>query len=127
MTSFQFYPNSLSDSVFEAYLHDTHRFADYSNVKVELLPELFESIDEFSLGVSCKFKGTNRFEGQHPAIRIQSPVGFVPDVIFIEFPPRHASFCIKQDAHTVTIYGLEDLAKHLRVMLLMGLAHWHPM
>ena len=126
MTRLHFYPNSLSDRSFEIYLRDTHRYLDYRDVKEQLLPKLFESIEQFSVGVSFRFTCMNRFEGQFPALRIQSPVGFSPDVIDIEFPPRHESFCVKQAEQASNVQGLENLASHLRVVLVMGLAHWHP-
>jgi hypothetical protein len=119
-----FLPNSLSDPVFEAYLRDTHRLMDYRDVKDQLLPQLFESIDEFSQQRSTRFTCTNRFEGQFPAIHIQSPVGFVPDLICIEFPHRHEAFVVKQAEQATKLQGLDSLASHLRVILVMGVAHW---
>lgn len=97
MTPLYFLPNSLSDPSFEAYLQDTHRFHDYLDVKDKLLPKLFESIEQFSKGVNTRFLCVNRFEGQNPALRIQSPAGFVPDVIYIEFPPP--ARCIHRDSN----------------------------
>jgi hypothetical protein len=119
-----FLPNSLSDASFESYLRDTHRLMDYRDVKDQLLPRLLESIDEFSKHRHCRFTCTNRFEGQFPAIRMQSPVGFVPDVIHIEFPHRHESFVVKQAGQESKVEGLDNLANYLRVILVMGLAHW---
>jgi hypothetical protein len=119
-----FLPNHLSDSIFETYLRDTHRLMDYRDVKEQLLPQLFESFQEFTHHRHCRFTCTNRFEGQFPSIRIQSPVGFVPDVIHIEFPNRHESFVVKQAKQESKLQGLENLTNHLRVILMMGLAHW---
>jgi hypothetical protein len=51
-------------------------------------------------------------------------VGFVPDVIHIEFPHRHESFVVKQAEQESKLQGLENLANHLRVILMMGVAHW---
>ena len=124
MSPLYFLPNSLSDPVFEAYLRDTHRLMDYRDVKEQLLPQLFESIDAFSQQRSTRFTCTNRFEGQFPAIHIQSPVGFVPDLICIEFPHRHEAFVVKQAAQETKLQGLDSLASHLRVILVMGIAHW---
>lgn len=124
MSPLYFLPNSLSDPVFEAYLRDTHRLMDYRDVKERLLPKLFESIDDFSQQRSTRFTCTNRFEGQFPAIHIQSPVGFVPDLIRIEFPHRHESFVVKQAEQETKLQGLDSLDNHLRVILVMGVAHW---
>ena len=124
MSPLYFLPNSLSDPVFEAYLRDTHRLMDYRDVKERLLPKLFESIDDFSQQRSTRFTCTNRFEGQFPAIHIQSPVGFVPDLICIEFPHRHESFVVKQAEQETKLQGLDRLVNHLRVILVMGVAHW---
>lgn len=126
MTPLYFLPNSLSDPSFEAYLQDTHRFHDYLDVKDKLLPKLFESIEQFSKGVNTRFLCVNRFEGQNPALRIQSPAGFVPDVIYIEFPPQHDAYIVTQTTQEFKAVGLENLASHLRVLLVMGLAHWSP-
>ncbi len=124
MSPFYFLPNNISDPDFETYLRDTHRWMDYRDVKGQLLPQLFESMEEFSQHRHCRFTCSNRFEGQFPALRIQSPVGFVPDLIFIEFPYRHESFVVKQASQESKLQGLEHLANHLRVILTMGLAHW---
>ena len=124
MSPFYFLPNNISDPDFETYLLDTHRWMDYRDVKGQLLPQLFESMEEFSQHRHCRFTCSNRFEGQFPALRIQSPVGFVPDLIFIEFPYRHESFVVKQASQESKLQGLEHLANHLRVILTMGLAHW---
>jgi hypothetical protein len=124
VSPFYFLPNSISDPGFETYLRDTHRWMDYCDVKGQLLPELLESIEDFSQHRHCRFTCSNRFEGQFPAIRIQSPVGFVPDLIFIEFPHRHESFVVKQASQESTLQGLENLTNHLRVILTIGLAHW---
>lgn len=126
MSAMYFLPNSLSDPSFEVYLQDTHRFMDYLDVKDELLPKLIESFKEFSSLRHIRFNCSNRFEGRYPAIRIQCPVGFVPDVIAIEFPHRHESFIVRFAEQETTIQGLENLAMHLRVILTMGLAHWQP-
>ncbi len=124
MTTLYFLPNSLSDACFETYLRDTHRLLDYRDVKDKLLPHLFESMQAFSNQTHCQFRYSNRFEGQFPAIRIQCPVDFVPDVIHLEFPHRHESFVVKQAGQESKLQGLENLANHLRVILVMGLAHW---
>ena len=124
MSPLYFLPNSLSDSVFETYLRDTHRWMDYCDVKEQLLPNLFASIDEFVKQRITRFTCANRFEGRFPAIHIQSPVGFVPNSISIEFPHRHEIFVVKQAEHESKLHGLENLEKHLRVILVMGLAHW---
>jgi hypothetical protein len=50
----------------------------------------------------------------------------VPDVITIEFPSKHGLFCVKQAAQDVKVMGIENLENHLRVLLMMGLAHWSP-
>jgi hypothetical protein len=131
MTHLYFVPNSLADPTFEAYLKDTHRYLDYRDVRDHVLPNLFASLDEVSKvdvlkGRSFRFTCTNRFDGQHPAIRIQSPVGFVPDLIWIEFPPRHESFRIKHSAQEMHVQGMDMLEHHLRVLLVMGFAHWSP-
>lgn len=124
MSPLYFLPNSLGDPVFETYLRDTHRWMDYRDVKEQLLPKLFESIEEFSQQRHTRFTCTNRFEGQFPAIHIQSPVGFVPDSICIEFPHRHEMFVVRQAEQESKLHGLDSLANHLRVILVMGLAHW---
>lgn len=124
MSPLYFLPNSLSDPVFETYLRDIHRWMDYRDVKEQLLPNLFASIDEFAQQKSTRFTCTNRFAEQFPAIHIQSPVGFVPNSISIEFPHRHEMFVVKQADHESKLQGLEHLEKHLRVILVMGLAHW---
>jgi hypothetical protein len=126
MTPLYFVANSLADPTFEAYLKDTHRFLDYRDVRDHVLPNLFASLDEVSKGRSFRFTCANRFDGQHPAIRIQSPVGFVPDLIWIEFPARHDSFRIKHSAQEMHVQGMEMLENHLRVLLVMGFAHWSP-
>lgn len=126
MTPFYFLPNSLSDPSFEAYLQDTHRYRDYLEVKNKVLPQLFASIEQFSKGVNTRFLCVNRFEGQNPALRIQSPAGFVPDVMYVEFPPQHDTYIVAQTAQESKVVGLDNLANHLRVLLVMGLAHWSP-
>jgi len=126
MSALHFYPNALSDPIFENYLRDTHRYLDYLDVKDQLLPEVLASIQPMPVSGHFRFACTNRFEGQFPAIRMQSPVGFVPDVIYIEFPPRHESFHVKQAGQDSKLQGLDNLANHLRVLLAMGIAHWHP-
>ena len=126
MSPLYFLSNSTSDPTFESYLRDIHRHADYKTVKELLLPKLFESVDYFSNARHVRFVCTNRFEGRFPAIRIQSPVGFVPDVIHIEFPHRHESFVVKQAGQESKLQGMENLSNHLRVILMMGLAHWQP-
>ena len=126
MTPLYFLPNSLSDPSFETYLQDTHRYLDYLDVKDKLLPKLFESIEQFSKGVNTRFLCVNRFEGKNPSLRIQSPAGFVPDVICIDFPPQHDTYIVAQTSQEIKVSGLENLANHLRVLLVMGLAHWSP-
>ena len=126
MTPLYYIANSLADPSFEAYLKDTHRYLDYREVRDNVLPNLFASLDEVSQGRSFRFTCANRFDAQCPAIRIQSPVGFVPDLIWIEFPPRHESFRIKHSAQVQTVQGLDTLESHLRVLLVMGFAHWSP-
>jgi hypothetical protein len=131
MTHLYFVANSLADPTFEAYLKDTHRYLDYREVRDHVLPNLFASLDEVSKvdvlkGRSFRFTCTNRFDWQHPAIRIQSPVGFVPDLIWIEFPPRHEVFRIQQSAQEMHVQGRDMLEHHLRVLLVMGFAHWSP-
>ena len=124
MTPLCFLPNRISDASFETYLRETHRLLDYRDVKDHLLPQLFESIDEFANLRHCQFTCSNRFDGQFPALRIQCPVGFVPDVIHIEFPHRHASFVVRQAGQETKLQGFENLEIHLRVIVMMGLAHW---
>jgi hypothetical protein len=126
MSPLYFLPNSLSDPSFEAYLKETHRYSDYLNVKEKLLPKLFESIEQFSKGLNTRFLCVNRFEGQNPALRIQSPAGFVPDVMYVEFPPQHDTYIVSQTAQVFNVVGLDNLINHLRVLLVMGLAHWSP-
>lgn len=126
MSPLYFLPNSLSDPSFEAYLQDTHRYRDYLDVKDKVLPQLFASIEQFSKGVNTRFLCANRFEGQHPALRIQSPAGFVPDVVYVEFPPQHDTYIVSQTAQEFKVVGLDKLVNHLRVLLVMGLAHWSP-
>jgi hypothetical protein len=126
VTPLHFLPNSLSDPSFEGYLRDTHRYLDYLDVKDKLLPKLFESIEQFSKDVNTRFLCINRFEGQHPALRIQSPSGFVPDVIYIEFPPKPDTYRVIQTGQEHSVEGLDQLTHHLRVLLVMGLAHWFP-
>ncbi len=126
MTKLHFNPNRVSDPSFEAYLQDTHRYRDYRDVRDALLPKLFEAIEPISMGLNFRFTCTNRFEGQAPALHIQSPVGFVPDAIHIEFPPRRDLFCVRQASQKTDVQGLENLAMHLHVLLVMGLAHWYP-
>ena len=123
MTSFCFLSNCLSDPSFETFLKDTHRYFDYRDVKLQLLPQLIKSIKPVTEVDDCQFTGTNRFEGQFPALRIQSPIGFSPEVIHIEFPPRRGAFCVKQSGQTFTLPGIENLGHHLRVLLVMGFAH----
>jgi hypothetical protein len=101
-----------------------HRYIDYRDVMDSLLPDLFGSFEEFAHRPYIRFTCCNRFEGQFPAIRIQCPVGFVPDVIYIEFTHRHESFLVKQAGQESQLHGLENLSNHIRVLLTMGLAHW---
>lgn len=124
MSALYFLANSNSDPTFESYLRDIHRYIDYRDVMDSLLPELFGSFEEFAQRRYVRFTCCNRFEGQFPAIRIQCPVGFVPDVIHIEFTPRHESFVVLQAGHASHVQGLEQLSNHLRVILTFGLAHW---
>jgi hypothetical protein len=126
MSPLYFLPNSLSDPSFEAYLQDTNRYRDYLDVKNKVLPQLFKSIEQFSKCVNTRFLCANRFEGQNPALRIQSPAGFVPDIICIEFPPQHDTYVVLQTAQVFNVVGLNNLVNHLRVLLVMGLAHWSP-
>jgi hypothetical protein len=126
MTPLYFVTNSLADPTFEAYLKDTHRYLDYRDVREHLLPNLFASLEDVSQGRNFRFTCANRFDGQCPAIRIQSPVGFVPDQIWIEFPAQHESFHIKHSAQALNVQGMDMLESHLRVLLVMGFAHWSP-
>lgn len=126
MTPLYFLANTLSDPSFEAYLKDTHRYLDYRDVQDHVLPSLFASLHDVSRGRSFRFTCTNRFDGQHPAIRIQSPVGFVPDLIWIQFPAQHEAFRIQHSAQEMHVQGMDMLEHHLRVLLVMGLAHWSP-
>lgn len=124
MSTLNFLPNSLSDPSFETYLRDTHRLLDYWDIKDQLLPKLFESIEVFSDQSHCRFVCSNRFDGQFPTLRIQCPVGFAPDVIHIEFPHRQESFVVRQSGQETKLQGLENLAIYLRVIVVMGLSHW---
>jgi hypothetical protein len=126
MSSLHFRLNSLSDPTFEAYLKDTHRYRDYCEVRDQVLPRLITSIDQLPQQVGYRFSCSNRFEGPYPALRIHCPVGFVPDEIWIGFPQSHDSFFVKQTAQEFKVKGLENLENHLRVILMMGLAHWRP-
>lgn len=126
MSPLYFLANSLSDPSFEAFLEDTRRLHDYREVRDVMLPQLMESIEHLRGGVDTRFICNNRFEDQYPALRIQSPSGFVPDVIYIEFPPSHDLYCVKQCGQDFMVQGLDHLSHHLRVLLVMGLAHWHP-
>ncbi len=127
MNLLYFSQNILSDPSFERYLRDTHRWMDYRDVREQLLPQLLESIHEFSQHRHCRFTCSNRFEGQFPSLKIQSPVGFVPDEIYIEFPHQHEVFVIRQANQESKVQGLDQLVSHLRVILVMGLAHWRTM
>ena len=49
-----------------------------------------------------------------------------PDVIAIEFLIQTEFFCVKQSGQEFKLQGLDNLAHHLRVILVMGLAHWQP-
>ena len=126
MTPLHFWSNSVSDWTFDTYLKDTHRFLDYCDVRDRVLPDLISSIDQLPKQVGFRFTCSNCFEGQYPALRVRCPVGFVPDVITIEFPSKHGLFCVKQAAQDVKVMGIENLENHLRVLLMMGLAHWSP-
>ena len=126
MTPLHFWSNSVSDQTFDAYLKDTQRYQDYCVVRDQLLPDLITSIEQLPKQVGFRFTCCNRFDGQHPALRVQCPVGFVPDVITIEFPPRNEFFGVKQAAQDFKVQGIEKLENHLRVLLMMGLAHWSP-
>jgi len=121
-----FFPNHVSDAVFESYLKDTHRYLDYCDLRDHVIPELIDAIDALPQLVHFRFSCSNRFEGAHPRLRILCPVGFVPDVIDIEFPPRHEAFQVKQAAQALKVQGMGNLENHLRVILMMGLAHWQP-
>jgi hypothetical protein len=126
MSPLYFVSNTTSDPTFESYLRDIHRHADYKTVKELLLPRLFESIEHFSNARHIRFACANRFEGRHPTLHIQCPVGFVPDTISIEFLVKLESFCVKQSGQEFNVQGFENLTHHLRVILVMGLAHWQP-
>ncbi len=119
-----FEKNIISDSTFENYLRDTHRLMDYRDVRDRLLPKLFESLKDLANDEKCSFTCTNRFEGCDPALKIQTPSGFVPEAIHIEFPPRHEIFRVKQGGQELILHGLDLLSTHLRAVLLMGYAHW---
>jgi hypothetical protein len=126
MSPLYFLSNSTSDPTFEGYLRDIQRHEDYQAVKEVLLPELLGSIAHFADGRQVRFVCTNRFEGRHPTLHIQCPVGFVPNTISVEFLVRLASFCVKQSGQELKVQGLDNLSHHLRVILVMGLAHWQP-
>lgn len=126
MSPLYFYPNSTSDTTFENYLHDIRRYSDYQTVKEVLLPELLDSLAQFHDARHFRFSCSNRFEGRFPTLHIQCPVGFVPDVIAIEFLVRTESFCVKQSGQEFKLQGLDNLMHHLRVILVMGMAHWQP-
>jgi hypothetical protein len=126
MSPLHFLSNSLSDPTFDAYLKDTRRYSDYCEVRDRLLPALVDAIAALPQQINYRFSCVNHFEGQHPTLRVKCPVGFVPDVIEIEFPPHHDTFQIKQAAQALKVQGREKLENHLRVILMMGLAHWHP-
>ena len=126
MSPLYFLPNSTSDPTFERYLREIRRYADYQTVKDVLLPRLFESIEHFVDDRHYRFACSNRFTGRFPTLHIQCPVGFVPDVIAIEFLIQTESFCVKQSGQEFKLQGLDSLTHHLRVILVMGLAHWQP-
>jgi hypothetical protein len=126
MTPLHFWSNSVSDQTVDSYLKDTQRYQDYCVVRDQLLPELIASIEQLPKQVGFRFTCLNRFEGQYPALRVQCPVGFVPDVITIEFPPRDEFFCVQQASQVFKVQGIDKLENHLRVLLVMGLAHWSP-
>lgn len=126
MSPLYFLPNSTSDPTFESYLREIRRYADYQTVKGVLLPKLFESIENFLTAPHARFTCSNRFTDRYPTLHIQCPVGFVPDVIAIEFLIQTESFCVKQSGQEFKLQGLDNLAHHLRVILVMGLAHWQP-
>lgn len=126
MSPLYFLPNSTSDLTFESYLRDIHRYSDYKTVKEVLLPKLFDSIAHLLGARHFRFVCSNRFEGRFPTLHIQCPVGFVPDVIAIEFLVRKEAFCINQSEQEFKLQGLDNLTHHLHVILVMGLAHWHP-
>lgn len=126
MSAIHFLSNSVSDSFFESHLKDTYRYLDYCDVRDQVLPDLISSIEELPQQINFRFSCSNRFDGQYPSLRVQCPVGFVPDEIFIGFPPRHESFHIRQSTQELKVQGIEKLENHLRVILTMGLAHWQP-
>ena len=126
MSPFHFLSNSLSDRVFEAYLSDTHRLNDYLSVRDALLPNLLASIELLPRHLDFRFTCTNRFDGRHPTLRIQCPVGFVPDLIHVEFLPSKDCFVVKQTSQEFNLRGMKNLENHLRVLLMMGVAHWSP-
>lgn len=126
MSPLHFLANSVSDSYFESHLKDTRRYLDYCEVRDHVLPDLITSIEQLPQLINFRFSCSNRFDGQCPTLRIQCPVGFVPDVICIEFPPRHEFFHVRQAAQEFKVQGVEHLQNHLRVILMMGLAHWQP-
>lgn len=126
MTPFHFLSNSVSDRAFETYLNDIHRLNDYLVVRDTLLPNLLASIDQLPRHLDFRFTCTNRFEGKHPTLRIQCPVGFVPDLIYVEFPGAQDCFVVKQTSQEFKLLGMTNLENHLRVLLMMGLAHWSP-
>ncbi len=124
MSPLYFLPNSTSDPAFESYLRDIRRYSDYQIVKDFLLPRLFESIEQFLDAHHYRFSCSNRFAERYPTLHIQCPVGFVPDVIAIEFLVQTESFCVKQSGQEFKLQGFDNLTHHLRVILFMGLAHW---
>lgn len=126
MSPFSFLSNSVSDSYFESHLKDTHRYLDYCDVRDHVLPDLVTSVESLQQLTNFRFSCSNRFDGQYPTLRVQCPVGFVPDVILIEFPPKHEFFHVRQAAQEFKVQGIENLQNHLRVILTMGLAHWQP-
>lgn len=126
MSPLYFLPNSTSDPTFECYLREIRRYSDYQAVKGVLLPRLFESIEHFLDSRQYRFACSNRFTDRYPTLHIQCPVGFVPDVIAIEFLVQTESFCVKQSGQEFKLQGLDNLTHHLRVILVMGLAHWQP-
>ncbi len=126
MSALHFLSNGVSDAYFESHLKETHRYLDYGDVREHLLPGLIASIDPLPQQINFRFSCTNRFDGQYPTLRLQCPVGFVPDVICIEFPPRHEFFHVRQSSQEFKVQGLENLENHLRVLLMMGVAHWQP-
>lgn len=126
MSPLYFLSNSTSDPAFESYLREIRRYADYQTVKGVLLPKLFDSIENFLAAPHARFTCSNRFTDRYPTLHIQCPVGFVPDVIAIEFLIQTESFCVKQSEQEFKLQGLDNLTHHLRVILVMGLAHWQP-